>query len=422
MRLARRFARSLGSATIAAAAALFLLATASTAAEIFKLTASDATSNDRFGISVGASGNTAIVGAHWDNVPDVFFLHSGSAYLFDLTTGQQLHKLVPSDKAANDEFGWAVSISGNTAIIAAPGDNGGAGSAYLFNAGTGQQLFKLIPSDSIQSMLFGFSTAIDGNRAIVGAVGNSSFRAGAAYVFDATTGQQLRKLTAPSGGNPGDNFGSYVALSGNLALVGRSGTSSFDSGSAYLFDINTGQQLHEFIPSDAAPGDRIGWSVSMSDNVAIIGSPFDDDAGNSSGSAYLFDLTTGQQLHKLTALDAEADDAFGTSVSIRGNIALVGSWRDDDHGSMSGSAYFFDVITGQQLAKLAASDAGAGDEFGNRVFLSGDRAFVAAVADDHSSANSAGSVYVLDTVPEPTLFGLVAPAAGVIALRRRKIQ
>jgi outer membrane protein assembly factor BamB len=420
MRLARHFGRFLGFAAIVATAALVLVSTASTAAEIFKLTASDATSNDRFGISVGTSGNTAIVGAHWDNVPDVFFLHSGSAYVFDLATGEQLHKLIPSDKGANDEFGWAVSISGNTALIAAPGDNGGAGSAYLFSATTGQQFFKLTPSDSIQSMLFGLSAAIDGNRAIVGAVGNSSFRAGAAYVFDVTTGQQLRKLTAPFGGTPGDNFGSYVALSGDLALIGRTGSSSFDSGSAYLFDINTGQQLHEFIPTDAALGDRIGWSVAMSGNVAIVGAPFDDDAGSSSGSAYLFDLTTGQQLHKLTAFDAEADDAFGSSVSINGNIALVGSWRDDDHGSMSGSAYFFDVATGQQLAKLTASDAAEGDEFGNRVFLSGDRAFVAAVADDHPSANSAGSVYVFNAVPEPASFWLSALAAGLLSSRRRK--
>jgi FG-GAP repeat protein len=392
------------------------------AAELFKLTASDASNNDRFGISVGLSGNTAIVGAHWDSVPDVFFLHSGSAYLFDVTTGQQLRKLVPSDKAAQDEFGWATSISGNTALVSAPGDNAHAGSAYLFDAATGQQLRKLIPTDSAQGISFGLSAAIQGNTAIVGAVGGSSvFRPGAAYVFDVTTGQQLRKLTAPFGGNPGDNFGSYVALDGNLALVGRTGTSSFDYGEAYLFDVNTGQLLHQFTPSDAAPGDRIGLSVALSGNVAIIGSPFDDDDGDSSGSAYLFDTITGQQRHKLTALDAEADDAFGSSVSISGNLAIVGSWRDDDAGSLSGSAYLFDVTTGQQLAKLTASDAEAGDEFGNRVLLSGNLALVAAVSDDHSNATMAGSVYVIG-VPEPMSFALTGLAVAMMTLFHRRTR
>ena len=132
------------------------------------------------------------------------------------------------------------------------------------------------------------------------------------------------------------------------------------SGSAYLFDVATGQQLHKLTANDAAAVDRFGVSVGISGGTAIVGARADDDAGNSSGSAYLFDVATGQQTHKLTADDAAELDFFGNSVSIGGGIAIVGAQGDDDGGDSSGSVYLFDVATGQQIHKLAAADAAAG--------------------------------------------------------------
>jgi hypothetical protein len=80
--------------------------------ETIKLLASDGAAYDYFGFSVAVSGTTALVGAYFD---DDNGSSSGSAYLFDTTTGTQLAKLLPSDGAADDYFGYSVSVSGTTA-------------------------------------------------------------------------------------------------------------------------------------------------------------------------------------------------------------------------------------------------------------------------------------------------------------------
>ncbi len=97
---------------------------------------------------------------------------------------------------------------------------------------------------------------------------------------------------------------------------------------------------------DAAFGDTFGYSVSINGDTAVVGANLDDDAGASSGSAYIFDRNQGGadnwgQAAKLTAGDASADDNFGWSVSISGDTAAVGAYADADAGAYSGSVYIF---------------------------------------------------------------------------------
>ena len=175
-----------------------------------------------------------------------------------------------------------------------------------------------------------------------------------------TTWDELHKLTA-SDGAAMDQFGWSVALSGNRAVIGKFGDSDngYESGSAYVFDVTTGDELLKLIASDGAIEDRFGQSVAISGNTAVIGAEFDNDDGADSGSAYVFDVTTGDQIFKLTASDAATLDRFGVSVAISGDTAVIGSWLDDDSGFNSGSAYVFDVTTGRLYArtfKLALDD------------------------------------------------------------------
>ncbi len=312
------------------------------AEQIYKLLPIDGVAQDNFGDGVGISGTTAIVGANGgdDNGDD-----SGSAYLFDTTTGEQVGKLLPDDGAAGDYFGNFVGISGTTAIVGAlhDDDNGeGSGSAYLFDTTTGQQIFKLIPDDGAANDRFGY-VAISGNTAIVGAAwdDDNGDDSGSAYLFDTTTGLQIHKLL-PDDGGVVDYFGGSVAISGNTAIVGSNGS---NSGSAYLFDVTTGQQIFKLLPDDGAAGDRFGV-VAISGNTAIVGAPGDDDNGRDSGSAYLFDTTTGQQIAKLLPEDGSARKYFGGRVGISGTTAIVGVSQDDDNGEESGSAYLFDTKTG----------------------------------------------------------------------------
>ena len=366
-----------------------------------KLTASDAAEGDWFGRSVAISGNTAIVAAFNDDDGGDL---SGSAYLFNTTTGEELFKLTASDADEGDNFGCSVAISGNTAIVGAwanddAGYRSNSGSAYLFNITTGEELFKLTASDASarDNDQFGCSVGISGNTAIIGAHRQSSLGqySGAAYLFDVTSGEELYKLTASDTGG-GDRFGCSVAVSGNTAIVGAFANDDH-SGSAYLFDVTTGEEYpHKLTASDAAVSDYFGDSVAISGNTAIVGAHGNDDGGNHSGSAYLFNITTGEELFKLTASDAAASDAFSNhSVGISGNTAIVGAFG-------SRSAYLFNITTGEELFKLTASDAAASRSFGYSVGISGNTAIVGAF----------GSAYVF--VPEPSTLALFG--TGSIAL------
>ena len=110
----------------------------------------------------------------------------------------------------------------------------------------------------------------------------------------------------------------------------------------------TGAQFNVETKLTASDGVGIGNSVGISGGTAIVGAVGDDYLGFATGTAYLFDVATGNQLFKLTASDAAADNQFGWSVGISGGVAIVGARFDDDAGGQSGSAYLFDVATGKQ--------------------------------------------------------------------------
>ncbi len=181
----------------------------------------------------------------------------------------------------------------------------------------------------------------------------------------ADLGDQLFKLLADDGA-AGDAFGYSVAISGATAIVGawRDDDNGEYAGSAYLFDTTTATQIAKLLPDGGATGDWFGFSVAISGSTAIVGAYLDGDNGVCSGSAYLFDTTPGQQIAKLLPDDGAVEDRFGLSVAISGATAIVGAYLDDDNGTQSGSAYLFNTTTGLQTAKLLADDGAAADWFG----------------------------------------------------------
>ncbi len=163
---------------------------------------------------------------------------------------------------------------------------------------------------------------------------------------------------------------------------------------AGLVWVGTATAQTEFkITPTTADADLFGYSVSIDGDYAIVGANENDDAGTGSGSAYIFvrSGTNWTEQAKLTASDAAEGDHFGTSVSISGDYAIVGAHANDDGGSYSGSAYIF-VRSGTnwtEQAKLTASDANGADEFGISVSIDGDYAIVGAYRDDDGGQNSA---------------------------------
>ncbi len=154
--------------------------------------------------------------------------------------------------AAQDYFGVSVSIDGDKFIVGAFFDDTGAtdaGSAYLYDATTGALLHTFNNPTPASGDAFGTSVSVLGEKVLIGAYRENigATVAGAAYLFDATTGALLQTLSSPTPENY-DNFGNLLSISDDNILISAIGddTGATDAGSAYLFDARTGALLHTF--------------------------------------------------------------------------------------------------------------------------------------------------------------------------------
>jgi hypothetical protein len=361
--------------------------------QTFKLVASDGTHWDGFGSSVAVSGDIAIIGAKADD-------GTGSAYVFNVTTGSQLDRLTASDATVGDQFGSSVAISGNIAIIGAPWDDHAgirSGSAYLFDVTTGDQLAKLTGSGASAEDRFGASVAVDGDIAVVGAAYDlvGGVQCGSAYLFDVTTGDQLAKLNGTE--SQSESFGTGVGICGDIVVIGaRTHDGGADrSGAAYLFEASTGDQIAKLTEPTPGYHDHFGSSVAIDGTTVIVGVPQDDNAQGWAGAAYLFNAETGDQIAKLIGGSSGYGDEVGCSVAISGNVAIVGAQHDDPAGTKSGSAYLFDATSGDQVVpRLVASDGDSYDGFGGSVAISGSNALIGADGANNLPMYYTGAAYV----------------------------
>jgi hypothetical protein len=239
---------------------------------------------------------------------------------------------------------------------------------------------KLNASDGAAGDWFGYSVAISGDHAVVGAHwdGDAGMGSGSAYIFkhDGTAWTQEAKITA-SDGAADDCFGVSVAISGDHVVVGaqRDDDAGSNSGSAYIFKRNGTEWTEQakITASDCAADDCFGVSVAISGDYVVVGAyGADDDAGSNSGAAYIFKRngTEWTEQAKITASDGAAGDLFGYSVATSGDHAVVGAPYDDDAGSYSGSAYIYDIPIG---IFSCDSDGNPMDQFapGETVYVTG---------------------------------------------------
>lgn len=323
-----------------------------------------------FGTSVATSGDTVVVGAtKFDS--NGTKVKSGSAFVFvksDSFWNQQA-MLLPHDGADDDRFGSSVGIYGDTAVVGAWGTNNDQGSAYVFvrEGSVWSQQAKLLPGKRSDKARFGWSAGIFADSVVVGERDTYGGK-GRAYVFTRSglswMLQASLEPTAPSYGEV--KFGYSVAINRNTVIVGAQrddiDRDREDSGSAYVF-VRSGLQWTlqaKLFADDASAGASFGYSVSLLDNTAIIGTWGDSSIGEESGSAYIF-ARTGRnawtQLSKLLPAGGKPFDHFGRSVAISKQAAFVGADLVDDKGEDSGSLFVFarrgDAWT--QLAKLLPS-------------------------------------------------------------------
>ena len=354
-----------------------------------KLTASDAAANDEFGIAVAVDGDTIVVGAHQNDS------NKGAAYVFTWNSSnsnwEQKAKLTASDAAANDEFGIAVAVDGDTIVVGAHQNDSNKGAAYVFTKpesggwADATETAKLTASDAAANDEFGISVAVHGETVVVGAHQNDADdqdnNEGAGYVFtkpesggwaDAT---ETAKLTA-SDAAANDEFGISVAVHGETVVVGAhkydvgGGTEKANAGAAYVFikpisgPWADGTETPKLIASDATRGDGFGISVAVDDDedTIVVGAYLDDhtdDDGNtigSAGSAYVFtqDSNGWSQKTKLTGPSRGKGDWLGYSVAVAGGTVLAGAYQSSISGPDSGAVYLWTV---PQWADIANSDA-----------------------------------------------------------------
>ncbi|MET0231912.1 MAG: hypothetical protein ABW186_13345 [Rhodanobacteraceae bacterium] len=321
-------------------------------------------------------------------------------------------KALPNDGAAQDQFGRAVVVDRDLALIASPNatvdGHEGQGAVYAFhrNGGTWTQTQKIVSSDGAGGDAFGISVAIEGTTAIVGAYSKGKFR-GAAYVFayDGDTWSETQKLV-PADQQDFDQFAWSVALDGSTALIGAIGVTWGDQGggqgAVYAFTESGGTwtQSDKFTSDDGLPADSFGWSVALDGDRAVVGTGFVTiDGTEFQGAAYTFDASGGAwaETQKLTASNGASFDFFGLAVAIEGDTILVGAdgaATDGDPFSNQGAAYVFthDGSAWSEVQQLAPAESGASDGFGEWIALEGDHAVIGApgvTVDKHESQGAA---------------------------------
>lgn len=367
--------------------------------------ATDGDAADQFGRAVALDGDTAVVGAPFDADPNGE--NGGSAYVFTLSGGswEQTAKLDPEDGGSGHNFGYSVALSGDTALIGAARQddpNGrNAGAAYVFSRSEGSwtETAKLVAPGGEPDDRFGRAVALDDDVALVGAYGTGP-GAGAAYVFSAAGGSWSAVTDLGSGVDLAENdgFGWDVAIDGDTALVGAGGDDDF-AGSAYVFD-RTGDSWSRTTKFGGSGdgNDFFGKAVALDGDTAVVGAPDDDSNGADAGSAYAFARRDGSWSRVSTLRAGDADDNFGESVAVDGDVLVVGAPRDEDpNGTFSGSAYAFSRAgsTWHRQATLAAADGDSYDTFGLSVALLDGRALIGAPAAEVSGAD-AGAAYLFD--------------------------
>lgn len=414
----------------------------------------DKGTNDNLGISVAIEGDTIIAGAYRNSRSGEG--DRGSAYLFTRagTTWTQSQELAPGDENVlndNETFGRGVAISSDGAggfrymvgaeladVTNLPNGNSGfwVGKAEIFSGDAGSatsdellsvpasDLFDLDADNEIGRNV---TLSADGNTAVVGAplLGDGSSatdqnRYGAALVYQRVVGDpndinddtwQLSQTLFASDLAGEDRFGHDVSIShdGSTIVVGaydEHGGGLADSGSIYVFELNTGTGNYDqqiiLNHSPASAGDEFGYSVAVNEDGSIIaaGARLDHNAlGDDEGSVFVWTRDVsgswagGGTMSKIEAGDPATDDQFGRGIALSGNRLVVGAQLDDDKGANSGSVYVYeyDGFVWQQTQKLVADDGAENDRFGANVDIHGGVIVVGAYLDHHTDGSGGGN-------------------------------
>ena len=382
------------------------------------LVASDPVADHEFGYSVDVDGHVAVIGA-WQDSEAAF--EAGAVYVFRYngSSWMEEQKLLASTAKQSDEIGQALAISGDY-LFAGVGEsdtvgiNAGAVYVFRYDGSTFIEDTLLVASNAFDRDDFGFAVDVEGDLAVIGAPlrDGSEFDTGAAYVFRRSGGAWAEEaVLTPSDGGLQDQFGSAVSLSGDKILVGAyfaANTGGSRIGKAYMFDFDgtswTESQVLE--ASDAANLDQFGISVALEGDHAIVGANLESELAGGAGAAYAFafDGSSWVEKQKILADDGAGFYLFGRSVALSGTRAAVGAsnWAPPG-GDAPGKAYVYeynDVTESWEMVyDVVAPNGTAGDGFGFNLALDGDFLLVGA-PDYNGDSGEAGAAFAVG-MPAP---------------------
>ncbi|MEW6743362.1 MAG: FG-GAP repeat protein [Planctomycetota bacterium] len=306
----------------------------------------------------------------------------------------EVDKLTASDGASSSWFGYSVCVDGDVMAVGAAYDSEGApycGAVYMFrydgSAWVEEQ--KLLPHDPRSWKLFGNAVAVSGDVVVVGAIGDNELAlgAGAAYVFRKQSAAWVEgaKLLA-SDGDYGDQFGQSVSVDNEVIVVGApygGPAPQVTTGCAYVFQFNSSSwvETQKLLASDGLPGDYLGWSVSLSGNVMAVGAPF-VVVDYYRGAAYLFRHDGSRWVEEQRVVPSCSSTCFfGKSVSIADDRVAGGS--SSDYGWGDAYVFHYDGATWTEEARLVPSDDDPYSKYGAAIAILDDVVAVGAPNADH---------------------------------------
>ncbi|MBO9663963.1 hypothetical protein [Dokdonella sp.] len=386
-----------------------------------KVVADDGTMMEQFGWTITVAGDAVYVGAPFASVEG--HARQGAVYVYAKVDGlwTQVQKLVASDGVGGENFGASVSVDGTTmlvgAIRATIGGNVDQGAAYVFDrsGGSWSEAQKLVADDGMESDDFGYALKVEGDTAIIGAPFVND-RQGAAYVFQSSGSgwTQTQKLLAGDAA-PDDLYGVALAFEGSTALIGALSATigeNTDQGAVYVLTRsgNTWSEAQKLVADDGAASDRFGTAIGLSGGTAVIsaiGATIDGNEGQ--GAAYVFDGAGGNWVRsgKLVAADGAASDNFGYSIALRGDTVLIGApFAAVGENSAQGAAYVHARSGGAWSAgtKLVAGDGAATSFYGWSGALDEGVALVGSIGAAIGDNPFQGAVYVYATGSDDGIF------------------
>ena len=316
----------------------------------------------------------------------------------------------------NDQFGIAVAVDKDVAIIGMYGDDTkgeDAGAAHIYRyhlaSDTWRHEAQLLAFDGEDHDNFGYSVSISGNVATVGVI-NDSKGVGAVYVYRYNSNKKRWKQEdklMPIYSSYDEGYGFFVKTNGDFCVIGASQASDRGehSGAVYIYKYNKLNRMWKLdaklIARDGSAGDEFGAYFDLHKNTLIVGAPNDDDRGENSGSAYIYRYSKNSKIWleeaKLKARDGGQDDGFGFTVSISKNVAAIAAIGDEDKDQNSGSVYIYrfnkDTREWNKEAKLVAKDGALVDQFGWSLDNT-DKVVVVGVPNSQVNGVNTGSIYV----------------------------